>query len=57
MRFLNMHDLLNHLSTLSSYLPAILITLGIAAIVACAVGCTACSPCEEKDELFRREVY
>ena len=57
MRFLNMHDLVAHLSELSGYLPAILITLGIAALVACAVGCTACSPCEEKDELFHREVY
>jgi hypothetical protein len=56
MRFLNMHDLLAHLSQLSSYLPAILITLGIAAIVACAVSCNS-SPCEDKDDLFRREVY
>ncbi len=56
MRFLNMHDLLSRLSELSSYLPAILITLGIAAIVACAVGCHS-SPCAEKDDLFRREVY
>jgi hypothetical protein len=56
MRFLDMHDLVSHLSALSSYLPAILITLGIAALISCAVGCTA-SPCEEKDELFHREVY
>ena len=33
MCFLNMHDLLAHLSELSSYLPAILITLGVAALV------------------------
>jgi hypothetical protein len=56
MRLLNMHELLAHLAQLSSYLPAILITLGVAALVSCAVGCTA-SPCEEKDDLFRREVY
>ncbi len=56
MRVLNMHELLAHLSELSSYLPAILITLGVATLVACAVGCTS-SPCEEKDDLFHREVY
>ena len=56
MRVLNMHDLLAHLSELSSYLPAILITLGVAALVSCAVGCTS-SPCEEKDDLFHREVF
>ena len=55
-RVLNMHDLLAHLSELSSYLPAILITLGVAALVSCAVGGTS-SPCEEKDDLFHREVY
>ena len=54
--FLCMHELIAHLSELSSYLPAILITLGVAALVACAVGCHA-SPCEEKDDLFHREVY
>jgi hypothetical protein len=56
MRFLHMHDLVSHLSHLSSYLPAVLITLGVAALVSCAVGCHS-SPCEEKDDLFRREVY
>ena len=56
MRFLFMHDIVSHLSQLSSYLPAILITLGVAALIACAVGCTS-SPCEDRDELFHREVY
>jgi hypothetical protein len=51
-----MHDVLAHLSEISSYLPAVLITLGVAILVGCAVGCV-CSPCEEKDELFHREVY
>ena len=55
-RFLPMHELIAHLSELSSYLPAVLITLGVAALVGCAVGCHA-SPCEEKDDLFHREVY
>ena len=57
MRFLDMHDLVAHLSELSSYLPAILITLGVAALVSCAVGCSSAAPCKEKDDLFRREVY
>jgi hypothetical protein len=56
MRFLHMHELVSHLSQFSSYLPAVLITLGVAALVSCAVGCHS-SPCEEKDDLFRREVY
>jgi hypothetical protein len=56
MWFLRMHDILQHLSHLSEYLPAILITLGVAMLIACAVGCV-CSPCEEKDELFHKKVY
>lgn len=54
--FVNMHDLLAHLSHWMDYLPAVLITLGIATIAFCAVGCCS-SPCEEKDDLFHREVY
>jgi len=50
-----MRELIIHLSHLSSYLPAILITLGVAALIACAVGCHSCP--KEKDNLFRREVY
>lgn len=53
---LNMHELLAHLSSISSYLPAVLITLGVAVLIGCAVGCV-CSPCEEKDDLFHRKVY
>jgi len=53
---LNMHELLAHLSSIGSYLPAVLITLGVAVLIGCAVGCV-CSPCEEKDDLFHREVY
>jgi hypothetical protein len=51
-----MHELLAHIAELSSYLPAILITIGVAALVSCAVGCSS-SPCEEQDDLFHREVY
>jgi hypothetical protein len=53
---LNMHELLAHLSSISSYFPAVLITLGVAVLIGCAVGCV-CSPCEEKDDLFHRKVY
>jgi hypothetical protein len=28
----------------------------VAMLIGCAVGCV-CSPCEEKDDLFHREVY
>ena len=51
-----MRELLAHLSQLSSWLPAVLITLGIAALVICAVCCN-CSGCKEKDDLFHREVF
>ena len=49
------HEILFHLSSLSSYLPAILVTLGVAVLIGCAVGCV-CEPCEEKDDLFHHEV-
>lgn len=52
---MNVHSVLAHLSNLSSYLPAILLTLGIAVLIGCAVGCV-CEPCEEKDDLFHQEV-
>lgn len=48
------HSILAHLSGLSNYLPAILVTVGIAVLIGCAVGCV-CSPCEEKDDLFHHE--
>jgi small ligand-binding sensory domain FIST len=56
MWFLKMHDLLGHLSQLSDLLPAILVTIGVAMLIGCAVGCV-CTPCEEKDDLFHKEVY
>jgi hypothetical protein len=56
MGLLHMHDLLAHISAVSSYVPAILITLGVVTLIGCAVGCV-CSPCEEKDDLFHRETY
>jgi small ligand-binding sensory domain FIST len=56
MWFLKMHDLLSHLSQLSDFLPAILVTIGVAMLIGCAVGCVY-APCEEKDDLFHKEVY
>lgn len=55
MGFLNMHELLAHLSGWSSYALATIIMVGVAILVCAAVGC--CTSCEEKDELFHREVY
>jgi small ligand-binding sensory domain FIST len=52
---MNAHSILLHLSHLSDYLPAILVTLGVAVLIGCAVGCV-CEPCEEKDDLFHHEV-
>ena len=51
-----MNDLLAHLFALSSYLPAILITLGVATLVGCAAGCV-CFLSKGKDDLFHRDVY
>ena len=56
MWFLKMHDLLKHFSQLSDFLPAILVTIGVALLIGCAVSCVS-SPCEEKDNLFHKEVY
>ena len=52
---MNVHSVLAHLSHLSNYLPAALVTIGIAVLIGCAVGCM-CEPCEEKDDLFHQEV-
>lgn len=52
---MNMHELLLHLSSFSGYLPAILITIAVAVLIGCAVGCL-CEPCEEQDDLFHHEV-
>jgi hypothetical protein len=56
MWFTKMHALLAHLSHVSDYLPAILVTIGVAVLIGCAVGCV-CTPCEEKDDIFHPEVY
>jgi len=51
-----MENILAHLCNICSYLPAVLITSGLATLVGCAIG-SFCSPCEEKDDLFHRDVY
>ena len=55
MWFFKLHDLLNYLSRLSDLLPAMLVTIAIAMLIACAVGC-ACSPSKEEDDLFHKDV-
>jgi hypothetical protein len=52
---LNVHSILVHLSNLSNDVPAILVTLGIAVLIGCAVGCM-CEPREDKDDIFHHEV-
>ncbi|MFT4113081.1 hypothetical protein [Silvibacterium sp.] len=54
MWFTRMHDILGHLTRISDYLPAFLVTIGVAVLICCAVGCT-CSPCKEEDDLFHHE--
>lgn len=49
------HEILNYLSSLSGYLPAILITLAVAVLIGCAVECVR-EPCKEDDDLFHPEV-
>jgi hypothetical protein len=55
MWFVRMHEILSHVSHVNDYLPAILVTAGVAVLIACAVGCVS-APCEEDDDIFRREV-
>ncbi len=56
MWFLHLHDLITHFSSLSPHLSEIVITIAAVLLVGSAASCV-CSPCEEKDELFHREVY
>jgi len=49
------HEILNHLSRVSDYLPAILVTIGAALLFGCGVS-ALCSPCREKDDIFHRHV-
>jgi hypothetical protein len=56
MHFLNFHNLAHWFIQFESYGPAILVTIGAALLIACGIGAT-CSPCEEKDEVFHRQVF
>ncbi len=42
-------------SQFESYVPAVAVTLGAGVLVFCAVS-GACSPCKEKDPIFRKRV-
>jgi hypothetical protein len=55
MWIMSVHEILFHLSNLSGYLPAILVTLAVAVLIGCAVSCV-CEPCKENDDLFHQEV-
>jgi hypothetical protein len=52
----NFHELVTRLAHVGEFLPAIMVTVGISLLVICALSC-ASSPCEEKDDLFHREVF
>jgi hypothetical protein len=43
-------------STFEAYVPAIVITVAAAVLVGCAVS-GVCSPCKEKDQVFRKHVW
>ena len=53
---LHFHSLAHWFFQFESYGPAILVTIGAALLIACGIGAT-CSPCEEKDEVFHRQVF
>jgi hypothetical protein len=56
MHFLHFHNLAHWFFQFESYGPAVLVTIGAALLIACGIGAT-CSPCEEKDEVFHRQVF
>ena len=56
MHSLHFHTLARWFYEFESYWPAILVTIGAALLMACGIGAT-CSPCEEKDEVFHRQVF
>ena len=43
------------LFTLESYVPAAIVTLGVALLLGCGVS-ALCSPCREKDPIFHKQV-
>jgi hypothetical protein len=53
---LHLHTFARWFFQFESYGPAIMVTVGAALLLACGIGAT-CSPCEEKDEVFHRQVF
>jgi hypothetical protein len=49
---LNMHNLIHWFATNGSVL-AVVVTVGVAVLLGCCMGCSSC-PCREKDDIFRR---
>jgi len=47
----NMHSLIHWFVTNGSFL-AVIVTVGVAFLLVCCVGCTSC-PCRSKDDIFR----
>jgi hypothetical protein len=56
MHTVHVHQFTHWFSEFQSYGPAVLVTIGAALLMACGIGAT-CSPCEEKDEVFHRQVF
>jgi len=49
-------SVLSHVfSQVEAFLPAIVVTIGVGLLVFCAVS-GMCSPCKEKDQIFRKRV-
>jgi len=56
MHSLHLHTFAHWFFEFESHGPAILVTIGAALLMVCGIG-AACSPCEEKDEVFHRQVF
>jgi hypothetical protein len=56
MHAVHLHSLARWFFHFQSYGPAIVVTIGAALLMGCGIG-AACSPCEEKDEVFHRQVF
>lgn len=54
MASLNMQSLIHWFTTNGGIL-AVVLTVGVAVLLVCCVGCCDC-PCRDKDDLFRRHV-
>jgi hypothetical protein len=56
MHMLHFHNLAHWFFQFESYGPAILVTIGAALLIVSGIG-GACSPREEKDEVFHHQVF